>query len=84
MPSLYVLSRTAAYGVVRVSVALVGAVLSVAWLLERTSLIGENPFTPVSTALIQHPFAVAAAFALVALVTHHLSEHRTRDLLRSS
>jgi HupE / UreJ protein len=71
MPSLYALSRSAAYGVVRSSAALLGIVLAGAWFLERTTLIDSDPFASVSTALIAHPFAVAAAFALLATVARY-------------
>ena len=77
VPSLYALSRSAAYGAVRVSVALLGIVLAGAWFLERTTLIDSDPFASVSTALIDHPFAVAAAFALLAAVTQYLPLPRT-------
>jgi hypothetical protein len=66
MPSLYLLSRTRVYGAIRVSVALAGLVVSGAWLLERTSLIAGDPFAGMTDALVQHPFAVGAAFALLA------------------
>jgi HupE / UreJ protein len=77
MPSLYVLSRTGLYPALRVSIALAGVVLSAAWLLERTTLIADDPFAPVSAALIVHPFALAAAFALLAALARHLSVPRT-------
>jgi len=67
MPSLYVLSQTLAYGVLRPALALLGLVLSAAWLLERTMLIGSDPLAAFSTTAIDHPFSVAGAFALVAL-----------------
>jgi hypothetical protein len=72
MPSLYVLSRTAAYGAVRVGVALLGVALSAGWLLERSSLIDADPFEPISTALVEHPLTVAATFALLAAVAQRL------------
>lgn len=72
VPSLYALSRSAAFDAVRVSVGLVGIVLAGAWFLERTTLIDSDPFASVSTALIDHPFAVAASFALLAAVTEYL------------
>jgi hypothetical protein len=72
MPSLYLLSRTPVYGVVRVGTALVALVLSGAWLLDRTTLIGSDPLAAVSDALINHPFTVAAAFALFAAVTYSI------------
>jgi hypothetical protein len=77
MPSLYALSRSAAYGAVRLSAALVGIVLAGAWFLERTTLIDGDPFASVSTSLIEHPFGVAAAFALLAAVTQYLPLPRT-------
>jgi HupE / UreJ protein len=77
MPSLYALSRSAAYDTVRVSAALLGIGLAGAWFLERTTLIDTDPFASVSTALIDHPFAVAAAFALLAAVTEYLPGPRT-------
>jgi hypothetical protein len=70
VPSLYLLSRTAAYGVLRMSVATAGVVLSGAWLLDRTGLVGGDPFASVTTALVAHPFAVAAVFALMAAVAY--------------
>jgi HupE / UreJ protein len=70
MPSLYVLSRTAAYGAVRVGVALLGLTLSAGWLLERTTLIGADPFEPISTVLVEQPLTVAAGFALLAAASH--------------
>jgi hypothetical protein len=72
MPSLYLLSRTATYVPVRVSVAAVGIVLSGAWFLERTGLIGTGPFAPVSATLVGHSLVVAAALALLAGVAHYL------------
>jgi hypothetical protein len=72
MPSLYLLSRTAVYDLARVTIAGFGLVLSGGWLLERTTLIGHDPFAPVSDALIAHPFAVVAVFALFAATTASL------------
>jgi hypothetical protein len=73
MPSLYVLSQTRAYGVLRPALALVGLALSAAWLLERTEVIGSDPFAAVSTAAIDHPFTVAGALALLALCARYLT-----------
>jgi hypothetical protein len=67
----YLLSRTVAYSAVRVAVALLGGVFSSAWLVERAGLIGSDPFASVSNALIDHPFTVAAAFALLATLAHY-------------
>jgi hypothetical protein len=72
MPSLYVLSRTGAYGAMRVALALTGLVLSGAWLLDRTSLIASDPFDAVTNALVAHPLTVAAALAATALVARSL------------
>jgi HupE/UreJ protein len=77
MPSLYLLSRTPAlYGVVRVGIAVFGLVLSGAWLLERTTVIGGDPFAGVSGALIDHPFTVVAALALFAAITSSIPVKR--------
>jgi hypothetical protein len=73
MPSLYVLSRTGAYGAIRVALALAGLVLSGAWLLDRTALIGSDPFDAVTNALVARPLTVAAAFAATALVARSLA-----------
>jgi hypothetical protein len=54
MPSLYVLSRTAAYPVVRVSVALFGLALPGACFLELTTLIADDPFAAVSKGWVAH------------------------------
>ena len=76
MPSLYVLSQTRAYDVLRPALGLFGLVLSGAWLLERTTLIGSDPFAAVSTAAVDHPFTVAGAVALVALCARYLAVPR--------
>jgi hypothetical protein len=76
MPSLYLLSRSASYVAVRMSVALLGIVLSGAWFLERTRLIGADPFAAVTNTLVEHPFIVAAAFALLAGATQYLPSPR--------
>jgi HupE / UreJ protein len=87
MPSLYVLSQTRAYGVLRPGLALFGLVLAAAWLLERTTLIGSDPFAAVSTAAIDHPFTVAGVFALVAVCARYLAtwprslEHVTKQVV---
>lgn len=79
MPSLYVLSRTRIYPAVRIGGGLFGAVLSSAWLLDRTSLIGSDPFESLSTALVEHPFTVAASFAVLAAVAASLSRSGGTD-----
>jgi HupE / UreJ protein len=67
MPSLIVLSRTVAYPAVRTGAAAVGAVLAAAWLTERTGLLSRNRLEPVSQVLVSHPFALAAALAVLAI-----------------
>jgi hypothetical protein len=66
MPSLIVLSRTRRYPAVRIALAGLGIVLAAAWLAERTTLITSNPLDTISTALVAHPFMVAAALAGIA------------------
>jgi HupE / UreJ protein len=80
MPSLYILSRTALYPAIRIGVASVGLVLSGAWLLERTTVLPGDPFVAVSDAMIAHPLAVAAAFALVAALAQYLPISRLRTV----
>jgi hypothetical protein len=66
MPSLYLLSRTGLYTPIRTGAVLFGVVLSSGWLLDRTGILAADPFAAVSTAVVDHPFAVPAAFALLA------------------
>lgn len=79
MPSLLVLSRTAAYPYVRIGFASVGATLSAGWLAERTGLIGVNPFEPVANLLVDHPLVLATSLALLALATRLRSSRTARD-----
>jgi hypothetical protein len=61
-----VLSRTQLYPAIRVTLASSGILLAAAWLAERTTLITSNPIDGVSTALVTHPFVVAATLACLA------------------
>jgi len=72
MPSLYLLSRSPVYGVVRIAIASLALALAGNWLLERTTLIDHDPLAAISDALIQHPFVVVAAFALLAAASASL------------
>jgi len=65
MPSLALLSRTMIYPGVRIALASAGAVLAAGWLVERVSGVAIGPLDAVSTALVEHPFAVAGALAAV-------------------
>ncbi len=67
MPSLILLSRTAAYPSMRIGTAALGGVLASGWLAERSRLIPGNPFEPVANLLVDHPIAIAAGLAVVAL-----------------
>ena len=69
MPSLMVLSRTRLYPGLRVAVAGTGAVLAVAWLAERTTLMTTNPLNNVADLLVGYPLAVAGALAIGALLS---------------
>ena len=68
MPSLTVLSRTRLYPALRIVLAGSGCVLAAGWLAERTASITSSPFDGVTTALVAHPVAVAAALAGLAAV----------------
>lgn len=79
MPSLYVLSRTRVYPTIRIGAGLFGVVLSTAWLLDRASVIGSDPFESFSTSLVEHPFTVAATFAVLAAIATTVSRTRGTD-----
>jgi hypothetical protein len=66
MPSLMVLSRTSLYPAIRVTLASSGILLAAGWLAERTRVITSNPLDGISTALVTHPFVVAATLACLA------------------
>jgi hypothetical protein len=67
MPSLIALSGTVIYPALRITAAGLGAVLATAWLSERSGLTDANPFEPVADLLVDHPYALATALALLAL-----------------
>jgi hypothetical protein len=75
MPSLCLLSRTGMYGVARVSLALSGAALSAAWLLERTGM-QSNPVEAVTTAAVGHVLVVPAVLAVLAALAHYATAAR--------
>jgi hypothetical protein len=67
MPSLILLSRTAAYPVLRLGVATLGALLAAGWLADRTGLVSGNPLDPVGNLLVDHPIGLAVGLGLIAL-----------------
>ena len=69
MPSLIVLSRTAAYEAVRIALAVSGAVLAAAWFAQRTDLVTGNPLEPAAQTLVDHPLALPAALAAIAVLS---------------
>jgi len=82
MPSLMVLSRTRPYPAVRVTLASSGIVLAAAWLAERTTLIAFNPLDGISTALVAHPFVVAATLGCLAAIAY-LRPPNSREIHRT-
>ncbi len=80
MPSLFVLSRTGSYGMVRTSLAVLGAVLATGWLGERTGLLSRNPLEPVSDVLVTHPLLLVAALAIGAGVAWSSSRRAPQEL----
>jgi len=68
MPSLVLLSRTGCYPAVRVTLAAAGAVLAAGWLVERVTGVTIGPLDHVSAVLVEHPFAVAGALAVAAVL----------------
>jgi len=73
MPSLLALARTALYPALRLTMASVGLLFSVSWMLERTTLIASDPFEGVQTWLVEHPLPVAALFAVLAVVASRVA-----------
>ena len=67
MPSLLLLSRTAAYPVLRVGAAGLGAALAAGWLAERLGLVASDVVAPAGDLLVDHPLALAGALALLAV-----------------
>jgi hypothetical protein len=70
MPSLLVLARTRFYPVFRTTVAVIGLVFSVSWMLERAALTSTDPFESVQTWLVGHPLWVAVTVAGLAAAAH--------------
>jgi hypothetical protein len=64
MPSLFVLSRTGSYRIVRPTLGALGAVFALGWLGERTGVQSSNRLEPVSEVLVNHPLLIAMALAL--------------------
>ena len=81
MPSLMVLSRTRLYPAIRVTLASSGIVLAAAWLAERTTLIAFNPLDGISTALVAHPFVMAATLGCLAAIAY-LRPPNSREIHR--
>ena len=73
MPSLVVLARTTAYPAFRVGVAVVGLVFSASRMLERAALTQSDPFEGVQTWLVEHPFLVAAAVAVLPAIARSVA-----------
>jgi hypothetical protein len=82
MPSLMALSRTRLYPAVRTILAGCGIVLASAWLAERTTVLTANPLEPISTALVAHPFVVAAALACLAVAARAVPSLRNSPYAR--
>jgi HupE / UreJ protein len=77
MPSLLILVRTRLYAPVRITIASLGLVFATSWMLERGGATGTDPFMSYTEWAVHHPFAIAAALALLALVGRTLAfEHR--------
>jgi hypothetical protein len=79
MPSLYLLSRTAVYTPFRIAGGLLGIVLAASWFLERTTLMPTDPFEPLTTGLVEHPFLFSAAMAVFAATAYLLSGPSARN-----
>ncbi len=67
-PSLWLLSRSGIYPIVRYGGAVIALVLAIAWFIERTGL-ASNPFTPVEDAAIANPLVLVGGLALAAIAS---------------
>ena len=67
LPSLYALSRTRAYPVVRTAAAGIALVAAAAWALDRLGFV-TSPLAGVEEAVIAQPFAVVLGLAVLAAV----------------
>ncbi len=66
-PSLWLLSRTRFYPVVRTGGASLALVMAMAWVVERLQLT-SNPFAPLEDAVIDHLLLIGSALASVAVI----------------
>ena len=74
-PSLHLLSTRSSYATVRTGGASIALVAAGGWLLERLGLIA-NPFEGVEHALIEHPWSVVVAVALLAVAIRTFDRRR--------
>ena len=65
LPSLYMLSRTRAYPVMRVTAAGLALVAATGWALDRLGVL-DNPLTVVEEAAIANPLAIVLGLAALA------------------
>lgn len=65
LPSLYVLSRTASYPLVRNAAAGLALAAATGWALDRTGATA-NPLEPVEDAVMAHPWSFVAGLATLA------------------
>jgi hypothetical protein len=68
MPSLVLLARTTWYTPFRLALAGTGCAFATSWMLERATITPSDPFLPVTEWLVGHPFIIAAAMAVLALL----------------
>jgi hypothetical protein len=67
IPWLILLARTAVYAPVRIGGAILGAVASLSWVLQRAFAV-RNPVEPFINTLARHPLALVGALALAAFL----------------
>ena len=66
-PSLYALSLTRWYPVVRMAGATVALLMATAWVADRVGVL-SNPFAAIESTAVAHPVVVVVALAIVATV----------------
>ncbi|MGY1604180.1 HupE/UreJ family protein [Geodermatophilus sp. SYSU D00815] len=76
-PSLYLVSRTRAYPAVRVVGACVALAAATGWALDRLGVVA-NPLAGAEKAVIDHPWSVVLALALVAVACRLLDRRPAR------
>ncbi len=66
LPALYLLSRTAHYGKVRIGLGLASLAAAIGWIGDRVGIF-SNPLAPIETSAIERPFVAVGTLSVVAV-----------------